>query len=92
MPKITYNNDKIIEVENESELKDAIEKNGWEVPLACEDGLCGTCIVKVTDGMENLNETDEKEKITLTAMGLMDGKHRLACQCKVKGDIKIETM
>ncbi|MGYP001571330431 len=55
------------------------------VPFACEDGLCGTCVVEVLEGMQNLSEKNDKEK----DMGLSDNQ-RLACQCQIKkGTVKL---
>ena len=93
MPKITYKNTGAVAIlEDGANLKVAIEDEGWPVPMGCEDGLCGTCIIQVAEGMENLSEMEEKEKITLDAMGLLESGHRLACQCDVHGDVVIETM
>ena len=92
MTKIYYKNtDQSVDVGAGVELKDIVNSNGWPVPFGCEDGLCGTCIVKVNKGKENLSDVEEKEQITLTAMGLLDGEHRLACQCRVNGDVDLET-
>jgi ferredoxin len=54
------------------------------VQFGCEDGVCGTCIIEVEEGRENLSELNEKEK----DMGL-EPQQRLACQCKImKGEVK----
>lgn len=71
-------------------LRTVTQSNNWDIPYACENGICGTCIVKVTEGKENLSEMEEMEKQTLQALGADDGEHRLACQCKVKGDVTIQ--
>lgn len=92
MSKVTYKNDNsTVEVENGEKLMNVTNDNDWPVAYGCEDGLCGTCIVKVDSGYENLNSPSDVEEMTLTAMGVFDGKHRLACQCKVNGDVTIET-
>ena len=80
-----------VEVEVGTRLKDVIDKNSWPVPFGCEDGLCGTCIVMISSGFENMNDFTEREKITLEAMGLDDGNHRLSCQSIINGDIEFET-
>lgn len=73
-------------------LKDVIKEKGWPVAFGCEDGVCGTCIVKVEEGMKNLSPAGERENQTLDMMGMKDGAHRLACQCFVNGDCKIRGM
>ena len=92
MAKVVYsNNSEEVEVDSGTELRKVTQDKGWHIPYGCEDGLCGTCVVKVAEGADNLSDVEEKEEMTLTAMGVFDGEHRLACQCKVNGDVKIET-
>jgi len=51
------------------------------VPFACTEGICGTCVIEVVEGMENLSDFTQEEEDFL---GDMD-KERLACQCKIRG-------
>lgn len=51
------------------------------VPFACTEGVCGTCVIEVTEGMENLSDFNQAEADFL---GELD-RERLACQCKIKG-------
>ncbi|MAG02078.1 ferredoxin [Candidatus Pacearchaeota archaeon] len=82
---ILENPEKEVEVEDNSSIKGVCE-NDFNVPFGCEDGICGTCIVEVKEGMENLSERNEKED----ELGLRDNE-RLACQCKIKqGSVKIK--
>ena len=85
MAKIIFSdNGKEINVEDKDFIKDACEKLG--VPFSCTEGICGTCIIDVADGQENLSELTQEEK----DMG-MNRTRRLACQCKIKsGVIKIK--
>lgn len=51
-------------------------------------GQCGTCIVAVEEGWENMNARSTKEEI------LLRGKPehwRLACRAKVYGDVTVRT-
>ena len=74
-----------IELEDGSEIQEACEEAG--VPFACTEGICGTCIVEVTEGMENLSAFTQAEEDFL---GEMDCE-RMACQCKIqKGTVKIK--
>ncbi|MBU1151679.1 (2Fe-2S)-binding protein [Patescibacteria group bacterium] len=91
MPKVTFKNTgEEAEVEAGAKLMDVTRDKGWSIAYGCEDGMCGTCIISVVSGMENLNEVSDKEKDTLEAMGMDPSVHRLACQCKVNGDVVIE--
>lgn len=57
------------------------------VPFACTEGVCGTCIIEITKGMENLSTFTQEEKDFL---GDMD-RERLACQCKLlHGSVRIK--
>tara|TARA_Y100000310_G_scaffold236626_1_gene239851 strand:- start:310 stop:597 length:288 start_codon:yes stop_codon:yes gene_type:complete len=49
------------------------------ITFGCTDGICGTCIVEVDEGMECLGEKNQEEK----DMALEDNQ-RLVCQCKFK--------
>ena len=75
---------KSIELKEGDSIRESVEKLG--VPFGCEDGICGTCMIDIIEGDENLSELTEQEKDLMR-----DRKHRLACQCKIKkGDVKIE--
>ena len=72
------------EVKNGDDIREACEKLG--VPFGCEEGICGTCMIDVVEGENNLSELTEQEKDLMR-----DKKHRLACQCKIKkGEVKFE--
>jgi ferredoxin len=53
------------------------------VPFACTEGVCGTCVVEVCEGMDNLSEFNQAEADFL---GELD-RERLACQCKIKSGL-----
>ena len=60
------------------------------VLFACKSATCGSCMVKVLEGMDNLEAPNEAEGTGLQAFAT-DPKHRLMCQCKIKkGEITIE--
>lgn len=52
------------------------------VPFGCQDGVCGTCISRVIQGMENLGPINDKE----ADMGLEAGQ-RLVCQCVIRSGL-----
>jgi ferredoxin len=84
MAKLIFNEEEI-ELEDHSPIKPYCEEAG--IPFACEEGVCGTCVIEVEEGMENLSEFTEEE---LDFLGEQE-EERLACQCKIKsGLVKIK--
>jgi ferredoxin len=72
------------ELEDGSPIAEACEEAG--VPFACTEGICGTCVIEVVEGMDNLSAFTQEEKDFLGE----EGHERLACQCKIKsGLVKI---
>ncbi|MDP3986911.1 MAG: 2Fe-2S iron-sulfur cluster-binding protein [Nanoarchaeota archaeon] len=83
MAKIKFK-DEEIEVADGSEMREPCEKMG--VPFHCRDGHCGSCMIEVKKGEENLSEATKNEE----NLG-MGGKYRLACQCCAKkGEVEID--
>ncbi len=63
----------------DSPIAEVCEEAG--VPFACTEGICGTCVIEVVEGMEHLSPCTQEEKDFL---GEQD-RERLACQCRIKG-------
>ena len=90
MPKVKITTDNLdIDVPNNYPLIDMCEDYDTSILFGCRDGACGACIVRVTKGSENLSPMEDNEKDFLETMAAEEDE-RLACQCKVKGDIEIE--
>lgn len=72
------------EVTDGQAIQSACEEAG--VPFGCSEGICGTCLIEIKEGRENLSEYTQQEKDFLG-----DERHeRLACQCRLKkGCVKI---
>jgi ferredoxin len=51
-------------------------------------GQCGTCIVEIVEGMENLSERTEFEQRKLKKK---PESYRLACQTLVNGPVSVKT-
>lgn len=93
MLKVTFTNTgDEAEVPEGSKLMDVTKERGWPIAYGCEDGVCGTCLIEPIEGKENLSAMEDTESQTLDMMMMKDGNHRLACQCKIKGDVKIKGM
>lgn len=87
MAKLKFeHNDEEIDLPDDSPIANACEEAG--VPFACTEGVCGTCVIEVVAGKENLSSPTQEEKDFL-GEGTCD--ERLACQCKIKsGLVKIK--
>lgn len=80
MAKLIFQNTKEEqEIPDGSELASVCEQAG--VPFACTEGVCGTCVIEVVEGMQNLSDFNQAEADFLGD----PGTERLACQCKIKG-------
>ena len=65
-------------------LIEVSEKVGAGITYSCREGECGTCIMKIVSGMENLAERSVLEDKVLQE-NLASRQHRLACQAQVLG-------
>lgn len=91
MPKVIFKDDELeIETEVGSNLRDIAQAEGASIPFGCEQGICGTCLIILPQGDDNVSDIEDQEKETLSAMGAEDGQ-RLACQCQVEGDVTVES-
>jgi len=109
MPTVRFVKEKKeIEVPHGANLRAEAKKHGIQVYphlhklVHCPGlGLCGTCRVLITKGMENTNELTVPEKLqfkwgmppglaTLAYIG-NEATMRLSCQTKVLGDLDVET-
>lgn len=80
MAKLIFENTgEEIDLEDNSPIAEQCEEAG--VPFACTEGVCGTCVVEIVDGKENLSKMTQEE-IDFLGEGCDD--ERLACQCKLK--------
>ena len=90
MPKITIKTDnKTIEVTQGYAMIDLCEDHDTSILFGCRDGACGACMIRVLEGVENLSPIRDDERDFLETMAA-EPNERLACQCKVLGDVKIE--
>ena len=49
------------------------------IPFGCRDGSCGTCLIKIIEGQENLSPRAAAEQAEIP----LAENQRLACQCKL---------
>lgn len=86
MAKLRFENiDEEVELSDGSKIDEACEQAG--IPFACTEGVCGTCVIEVVSGKENLSSPTQEE---FDFLGEDTSNERLACQCKIKqGDVSI---
>lgn len=86
MAKLIFDhNDEEVELPDGSPIAEPCEEAG--VPFACTEGVCGTCVIEIKSGKENLSPPTQEEEDFLGA-GTCD--ERLACQCKIKsGNVRV---
>ena len=65
-------------------LIEVSEKAGAGITYSCREGECGTCIMKIVSGMENLAQRSVLEDKVLQE-NLAGRNDRLACQAQVLG-------
>ncbi|MBA3238241.1 MAG: (2Fe-2S)-binding protein [Parachlamydiaceae bacterium] len=86
MAKLIFDhNGEEIELDEDSPIAEACEEAG--VPFACTEGVCGTCVIEIKSGKENLSPPTQEEEDFL-GEGCRD--ERLACQCRIKnGNVRV---
>lgn len=90
MPKVTITTDnKTLDVEEGYALIDMCEDQDTSILFGCRDGACGACMVRIKEGSEHLSKMGDDEKDFLETMAA-EADERLACQCKVYGDVILE--
>ncbi len=62
-----------------------------DIIFACGVGMCGSCLARIVEGLENLEEPNETEKAYLDQFAPGRKDLRLLCQAKIKsGTVVIE--
>lgn len=70
--------------DNSKTLLVQAEQAGVDMPNSCRAGLCGACMVKVTEGEV------QQERVPAITQRHIDEGYALACSCVPKSDIKAE--
>jgi ferredoxin len=81
--------DLLVEAPEGTGLADIAEVAGADLTFGCRAGSCGTCRVRVTDGLGHCSEMTSEERDFLRGLDAPKDQ-RLACQVTVRGDIAIE--
>ena len=95
MPKVTIQPiNRTIEVKEGATIMEAAWAVGLYWPTTCGgEGICTSCACTVEEGAENLDGLGRSERKTLSEergeAALRDGRLRLACQARVRGDVVV---
>jgi len=87
--KLTFNDIKLtVTVPIGVRVIEISEKVGSGIVFGCREGDCGTCLMKVEEGWNNLSTPSVIEDKVLRENAA--GKHyRMACQAQVLGDVAV---
>lgn len=86
MATLVFDNGEEVLLPDGSPIAEACEEAG--VPFACTEGVCGTCVIEIKEGKENLSKPTKEEEDFL---GEGTSHERLACQCIIKqGNVRIK--
>jgi ferredoxin len=64
-------------------LVDVCDRYATPVPFSCRSATCGTCCVRIVEGVELLLPASSDELEVLDALGEHPSQARLACQARV---------
>ena len=82
------NNNQEIDIDEETSLLRASIRYKAGMPFKCGGGICGTCLCKIENGIENTNKLTKKELKILSNTQINSSK-RLACQTIVNGTVSV---
>ena len=81
--------DLLAEAPEGTSLLDVAQAVGADITFGCQTGSCGTCRVRVAEGLGHCTAPGPEERDFLAGLGA-PADHRLACQFRVNGDVAIE--
>jgi ferredoxin len=87
---IKFSNGQSIVAPDNSNLSECSDITNSPVLYGCRTGICSTCLVNITKGIETLAPPKEDEIELLGIIAPDKPNARLACQFKLTGDLEIE--
>ena len=81
--------DLLVEAPTGTALQRIADAAGADITFGCRTGSCGTCRVRVVDGLEHCSEPGPEERDFLKGLDAPPDQ-RLACQVTVHGDVVID--
>lgn len=64
-------------------IVEALAGNGIDVPVSCEQGICGTCLTGVLEGQPDHRDTVQSDK------DKAENKQMTLCCSRAKGDLLV---
>jgi ferredoxin len=81
--------DLVVEAPRGTSLEAIATASGADITFGCKTGSCGTCRVRITQGLEHCSEPTREERDFLEGLEA-PANERLACQLDVGGDLSVE--
>ena len=81
--------DLLVEAPEGMSLQTIADAAGADITFGCRTGSCGTCRVRVAEGLEHCSDPGPEERDFLRGLDAPPDQ-RLACQVCVQGDVAIE--
>ena len=90
--KIKFKESKFVDINlNEGvNLSEHLTAINSPILFGCRSGICGTCLIKIINGYENLSAPSPEEIEALEIYGEGQNNIRLACQINIDADIEIK--
>jgi len=81
--------DLLVEAPEGTSLQAIADASGADITFGCRNGSCGTCRVRILQGLEHCSPMGPEERDFLRGMAAPTDQ-RLACQFSVQGNVEIE--
>ncbi len=81
--------DLLVEAPAGTPLQAIADASGADITFGCRNGSCGTCRVRILQGLEHCSPMGPEERDFLRGMEAPPDQ-RLACQFSVTGNVDIE--
>ena len=62
------------------------------IPSGCRVGACGACLIRVLSGADTLFPRGIREGVLIEKLGYKGEEYRLACQCRIRGEMVVEVL
>lgn len=79
----------VVQVPLNTKLTDVCDEHKVSVLFGCREANCGTCLIEVLSGAEALTPVTPNEQEMLDILADGQPQARLACQCRVLGDVSL---